>query len=262
MTISRQDGESGSRRKPRGLLSSLTENISGYLSLLVPVIFASGTLVLEAAHPAFNPISQTVSMLVWYPHGWVQTVLFSLLGVTLFMLAWKLRRTGMPGKKVKAGYATLLLSGLGFVAIAIFPSGIPGQPHTAVHTIHTWAAVIMTIVAPFSSLLLAPVFKTGKRYNLAYVLCLILGLTGLVLNVAGLAIIVFGFPWIGAVERAIMMNGLVWAQLLAWQLYKSLHVKNALVVKGWYPPIHNALEAGLALAVERVREFDIRRKTR
>ncbi len=61
---------------------------------------------------------------------------------------------------------------------------------------------------------------------------------------------------------SMMMNGLVWAQLLAWQLYKSLHVKNALVVKGWYPPIHNALEAGLALAVERVREFDIRRKTR
>jgi hypothetical protein len=244
------------------LFWSLTENVSGYLSLLVPAIFVSGTLALEAIQPAFNPISQTVSMLVWYPHGWVQTALFSLLGATLFMLAWKLRRTGMPGKKVKTGYATLLLSGLGFVAISIFPSGIPGQPHTLVHTIHTWAAVILTIVGPFSSLLLAPVFKTGKKYNPAYILCLVLGFNGLVLNIAGLAIIIYGFPWIGAVERVIMLNGLVWAQLLAWQLYKSMHVKNALVVKAWYPPVYNAFETRLALAVARVRELDARRKAR
>jgi len=258
MAMSRQKNKGGGS----GLISLLTDNASGYLSLFVPAIFLSGTLLLEATQRNFNPVSQTVSMLVWYPHGWVQTGLFSLLGATLFVLAWKLRRTGMPGKKVKTGYGTLLLSGLGFVTIAICPSGIPGEPHTTLHTIHTWAAVIMTIVSPFSSLLLAPVFRTGKRYNLAYVLCLILGFTGLVLNVAGLAIIIFGVPWIGAVERAIMLNGLVWAQLLAWQLYKSLHIKNALVVKAWYPPVYNAFEAKLALAVARVRELDIRRRTR
>ena len=262
MAISRQKNMDGPRRSIAGLLSSITDDISGYFSLFVPAVFMTGTLLLEATQRNFNPISQTISMLVWYPHGWVQTVLFSLLGATLFLLAWKLRRTGMPGKKVKTGYATLLLSGLGFVTIAIFPSGIPGQPYTLVHTIHTWAAIVMTIAAPFSSLLLAPVFKTGSKYNLAYILCLVLGITGFVFNIVGLGIIIFGFPWIGAVERAIMLNGLIWAQLLAWQLYKSQHIKNVVVVKAWYPPVYNAFETRLALALARVREFDTRRKTR
>ncbi len=209
--------------EPRAITMATVTRTAGRAAdlgmMAAPPCFVAVTAALETAHPAYSRVADTVSELVWGPYGWLETMLFCLFGLMLSFFAWRLRGALGNGLAVKIGTAAMALMGVAFLVIAVFPTRVPGSDETLTSLIHKHTAQSIAALFPLACFLLLPGFKCHSTYHRLYAGTVIAGTLGLAFNLAGLATMLTDIEWLGAIERAVLLNGLAWLSLTGYYLW-------------------------------------------
>jgi hypothetical protein len=108
-------------------------------------------------------INNTISSLVYAPNGWLQTLAFYILGISVLALAILLQFKA----PVRFNLGAIILAVIGFALFLIgtFPTQFPGEPFMA--GIHKWAAISVFILLPVAGFLVAATFKSWN-YRFLY----------------------------------------------------------------------------------------------
>jgi len=193
-------------------------NIVDISIVLLPATFFLAIFILEANYPEYSRIQNTVSELVWGRQGWIMAGVFALTGMLLISLSLRLSSYLRPGIFTKIGISLIFLIGVGFIIIAVFPTRAPGAAQTIKTLLHKQAANGISVAFPLACLFIAGNLKSGPEWQLARLITVLAGGIGLVLALTGGAAVFTDAPWIGAIERAIIGNGLIWLEVLGLSL--------------------------------------------
>lgn len=179
----------------------------------LPLICVLATFIAQMLYDGYNPWQEPKSSLVWSPFGALQTAAFYLLGFSIIILAGKL----FPRSKAvlsKAGVIVLTLTGIGMVMIGIFPAGRAGFPDTIINVIHLNLTTILICLFPAGCFILAPKMRESFSHKWVSVYTWAAGFLGVTLIgiITGLHFNNLG--WMGTLERLMLLNGLIWVQVI------------------------------------------------
>jgi hypothetical protein len=196
--------------------------IADIAAVIVPSVFILGTAALESGQTGYSPITDTVSELVWCTGGWLEAMLFALNGLFLLLFAARLHRC-CGDLANKAGTAMLALAGLSFLTISVCPTLAPGAAPSFTSQVHEYTARGISAIFPLACLFLALSWKKLPAYKTIGNATLVFGAVGLVLNCIGLLYVAGELPWIGALERLIIVNGFAWLAVLGLHFCHVTH---------------------------------------
>ncbi|AKG53387.1 hypothetical protein DGWBC_0711 [Dehalogenimonas sp. WBC-2] len=172
--------------------------------LAFPLLFLAGTAIVEARLPEYNRISQTISQLALGSWGWIENVLFVLFGLLLLGISLRLKEACIP----------LTVAGIAFFVIALCPTQSIGDPRTFTNAIHEFAAMTTAAMLPVTCFKMTNSGGNSLNFDLIRTVCVTVGVCGLVLNLLGFVMFFGDRSLMGIVERLIMLNGLVWLQVV------------------------------------------------
>jgi hypothetical protein len=111
------------------------------------------------------------------------------------------------------------LLGAGFILLGLFPTDPLGTYHSLHGFIHHYAAWAEGGLFPVTCFFFADLFKTKSKWNILNRYSIIAGLTGCVLVVVWA---ILEKNWFGLSERLIILNGLIWFEVIAIHLRQVL----------------------------------------
>jgi len=202
----------------RSIFQTVAFKISDMVIGIVPIIFLVVTIALELSYPAYSRVQNTISDLVWGPHGWVLSVLFFVFGFALMVLAIRLCSVAGNSLCLKFGISFLFLMGLGFIIIAILPTRAPGAGQSIKALIHLQTARGISVAFPLSCLFIGMGLRNNNDWQFVHLLTLAAGGFGLLFTVSGALATFTDAAWIGAIERVILVNGLIWMEVMGVHL--------------------------------------------
>jgi hypothetical membrane protein len=188
-----------------------------------PLVAWGLTVLVIASWPGYDPISQSVSILVNAPLGWVQTLAFVISG--LLGAAWAFGLSSVLGatRRDRAIVRGLLLvqAAIAF-GFAVLPTDHEGLPTTAIGALHLLDFYLYAVTMPLTLLALGLVMRQDARWRGSVRFTL----TAAVLALAGIAIVPATLagpltPWLGLLERLFIAIPSVWqvgAGIVAWRL--------------------------------------------
>ncbi len=180
------------------------------------------TCVVIASWPGYDPVRQSISLLVAAPLGWLQTLAFAVSGV--LGVAWAFGLAGVLGtsprhRSIVRGL--LLLQAVIAFGFAILPTDAEGVPMTMVGALHLADFYLYAGSMPLTLAVIGLVMRRDPRWR---------GATGPTLAAAGLALVSIALvpatidgpltPWLGLLERLFVVIPSVWqagAGLAAWR---------------------------------------------
>jgi hypothetical protein len=189
--------------------------------MALPLLFISVGATLESVYSGYSRFVDTISDLVWGPYGWLQTLLFVFTGLILMVMGWRLAMLKAGNKNIKTVVALMAVMGLAFMVIAGCPTNAPGTDGTWISGIHKLTAEALAVLFPLTCLACLPVFKAINGKHLLYGLTLFAAVTGFALDFVGLAAVVGSADWLGAIERVVMANGLLWLGITGFELWMT-----------------------------------------
>lgn len=197
------------------ILQLIIAGTRGLFIIGAPIVFQLILIAAQSFQPGYNPLRDTISSLVWGPHGWLQTVNFILFGGMLMALVEELKP--LAGSKFwpKSGGFLLFLVGIGFIILAICPTQSPGGPETIQAVIHGLTVYFIVFFFPAGCLLLAPVLGVGSLARFIVTFTIVSGAIGLCLILLGVFITANEAPWFGTLERVLILNGFLWLEIIA-----------------------------------------------
>jgi hypothetical protein len=193
----------------RTTFESLPREGANIICLAFPAAFLFGTIALEKFQPGYDRISDTISELVWGPPGWIVNVLFMAFAAALVLFALRMREVFLP----------LAAASLGFAILAVFPTQAPGAGPSTASLIHQYSAQGIAATLPVACFCLAWKLRANEEYRFIVTCSITAGAIGLILNMAGFLALYGDTEWVGAAERLVMLNGLIWLQLLSVHLW-------------------------------------------
>jgi hypothetical protein len=205
-------------------------------SLFGIFFFQITSTVLVSLTDGMNFIRDAISILVYLPYGFMQTIAFHIFGVSILALAVMLYFRARV--KFNMGALMFFVMGIGLFLVGTFPTRLPGMPPTLVSNIHSWATRVVVLAFPLACFFIAPVLKSQKfRYLYFYTLA------AAVLQVV---FIIFGALFLqgltGIYERVLLWNGQIWIVVICINLLLD-EVRHRLSESSW-----NRLAAQLAVA--------------
>jgi hypothetical protein len=208
---------------------TLTVGKKEVLAISAPVLFYLIMLVAEYLQAGYNPISDTISSLVWGTYRWLQTVNFFVFGGLLIAFVIGLRLNIKDKFKPIAGRVTLFLIGVGFVILAVCPSQSPEGIKTAQAFIHNIAVGSMAFLFPVACFLLEPGFRSDSRSGFMASYTIAAGIIGLCLIVIGVFLLVAEISCFGLIERLLLSNALLWLEVFGFHSMRTRKntIKNA-----------------------------------
>ncbi len=188
------------------------DSVPALVGIVGPIVVIVGDLTASLSTPGYSPIRDSVSSLALTRVGWLQSICFLAMGLLLEIfvagLFFKIRRA----RGFYAGIVLLALCGFVLMLIATFHMDHPGAPHID-GTIHTLASYGLGLLFPIAILLLSPSFKSTPNWKGIFIYTLIAGILAFGLIIGAL----FGDQrgWFGLYERIIILNALVWVEVVA-----------------------------------------------
>ncbi len=181
---------------------------------IMPFIFMLFSTCIEFTHPGYNPWQDVISLLVWGPYGWIQTISFYLLSFSVLFLAAKLFIRGAGRLRLRIGGVLIAIMGLGLVVVATHPMDPPGFSGTLTGIIHLQTTAVLVLSFPAACFIMASDLRKcfSRKWLSKYTIA-----TGIaaVMFIAVTAVLVLGnHGWVGASERLMMVNGLMWMQVV------------------------------------------------
>lgn len=205
----RQTGESAA-------LVQTWPRILDVIAVAGPMVFLAVTIFLENAQPDFSPARDTISSLVWGRFGWAQTAAFFVMALSMIVMAVRLAAIMGLGRASRLGQALLTLLGVAFAIIAIFPTAQPLGPSGIQNAVHQDTVRAMSVLFPLVCMVVSNSvrlsYPTLRGYTAAT------AMVAVALIPAGALAAFTDAPWLGAIERIILGNGLLWAEVVAIQV--------------------------------------------
>ncbi len=195
------------------------KSIEGGLQLFVPTASLAISLLMGLVFKDYDPIRQTVSQMVHYPYGWILTTDFIVVSVWLIILSVKFYFTFATRNFTKLSAVFLLLSAVGFLLIALFPTSVEGTVKNTFASIHENAARGVSILFPISCSLLLPQLFHEREHKYMAVYTTVTTIFGLALVIICAVIIYNGGNTLGLFERLLMANALVWGLVASIRLF-------------------------------------------
>jgi len=188
-----------------------------------PIVAWGLTFLVIASWRGYDPVSQSVSILVGAPLGWLQTLAFATSG--LLGAAWAFGLSAVLGAtpRDRAIVRGLLLVqaaiALGF---AVLPTDAEGLPTTTIGALHLLDFYLYAVTMPLTLLALGLVMRRDPRWRGSVRFTL----TAAALALAGIALVPATLagpltPWLGLLERLFIAIPSVWqvgAGIVAWRL--------------------------------------------
>jgi hypothetical membrane protein len=186
--------------------------VPAIVGIVGPVIVIVGDLAASLSTPGYSPIRDSVSSLALTDVGWLQSICFLAMGVLLEIFVAGLFFNIDRARGLYAGIVLLALCGFVLLLIATFHMGHPSAPEID-GTIHTIASYSLGLLFPIAVLLLAPSLKKTPNWKRIFVYTLVGGALGFGLIIGA----IFGDQrgWFGLYERIIILNALVWVEVVA-----------------------------------------------
>ena len=194
-------------------------SVPALVGIMGPIVVIVGDLAASLSTPGYSLVRDSVSSLALTNIGWLQSICFLAMGLLLEIfvagLFFNIRRT----RGFHAGIVLLALCGFVLMLIATFHMDHPGAPPID-GTIHTIASYGLGLLFPIAILSLAPSFKSTPNWKGIFVYTLIAGVLALALIMGALFAEQRG--WFGLYERIIIVNALVWVEVVAIHLLRLL----------------------------------------
>ena len=194
-------------------------SVPALVGIVGPIVVAVGDLAASSSVPGYSPIRDSVSSLALTSIGWLQSICFLAMGLLLEIfvagLFFNLRRA----RGFHAGIVLLALCGFVLMLIATFHMDHPGAPPID-GTIHTIASYGLGLLFPIAILSLAPSLKSTPNWKNIFVYTLVAGILALALIFGALLAEQRG--WFGLYERIIILNALVWVEVVAIHFLRLL----------------------------------------
>jgi hypothetical membrane protein len=180
-----------------------------------PILFVIADAMGVILVPGYNPLSQSISDLGLSPLGWLQDAAFFIFGVTTISLASELHSEIRGSREASVGLTMMICLGAGFILLGLFATDPLGTNHSLHGFIHHYAAWAEGGLFPVTCFFFADLFKPNRRWNILRRYSLVAGISGLALVIIWA---IFENNWFGLFERLIILNGLIWFEVLAIHL--------------------------------------------
>ncbi|MEA1872682.1 MAG: DUF998 domain-containing protein [Chloroflexota bacterium] len=188
-------------------------SVPALVGIVGPVVVIVGDLAASLSIPGYSPVRDSVSSLALTGVGWLQSICFLAMGLLLEIFVAGLFFNIRRARGFHAGIVLLALCGFVLLLIAAFHMDAPGTPRTTAGIIHTIASYGLGLLFPIAILSLAPSLKNTPNWKNIFVYTLIAGVLALALIMGALFAEQRG--WFGLYERIIILNALVWVEVVA-----------------------------------------------
>jgi hypothetical protein len=193
--------------------------VPAIVGIVGPIVVIVGDLVASLSIPGYSPIRDSVSSLALTSVGWLQSICFLAMGLLLEIFVAGLFFNIHRARGFHTGIVLLALCGFVLMLIAAFHMDHPGAT-TIDGTIHTIASYGLGLLFPIAILSLAPSIKSTPNWKNIFVYTLIAGVLALALILGALLAEQRG--WFGLYERIIILNALVWVEVVAVHFIRLL----------------------------------------
>jgi hypothetical protein len=194
-------------------------SVPALVGIVGPIVVAVGDLAASSSVPGYSPVRDSVSSLALTSIGWLQSICFLAMGLLLEIFIAGLFFNIRRARGFHAGIVLLALCGFVLMLIATFHMDHSGAPPID-GTIHTIASYGLGLLFPIAILSFAPSLKSTPNWKNVFVYTLVAGVLALALIMGALLAEQRG--WFGLYERIIILNALVWVEVVAIHFLRVL----------------------------------------
>ena len=187
-------------------------SVPAIVGIVGSIVVIVGDLAASLSIPGYSPIRDSVSSFALTSLGWLQTICFLAMGLLWEIFAAGLYFTIRRARAFHVGIVLFALCGFVLMLIAAFHMGHTGAPRVD-GTIHTIASYGLGLLFPIAILSLAPSFKNTPGWKNVFIYTIIAGVLAFALIMGALLAAQRG--WFGLYERIIILNALVWVEVVA-----------------------------------------------
>jgi len=195
------------------------DSVPALVGIVGPIVVIVGDLSASLSTPGYSLVRDSVSSLALTSIGWLQSICFLAMGLLLEIfvagLFFNLRRA----RGFHVGIGLLALCGFVLMLIATFHMDHSGAPPVD-GTIHTIASYGLGLLFPIAILSLTPSLKNTSNWKNIFIYTLIAGVLALALILGALLAEQRG--WFGLYERIIILNALIWVEVVAIHFLRLL----------------------------------------
>lgn len=188
-------------------------SVPAIVGIVGPIVVIVGDLAASLSIPGYSPIRDSVSSLALTSIGWLQSICFLAMGLLLVIFAAGLFFNIRRARGFHIGIGLLALCGFVLMLIAAFRMDAPGTQRTIEGIIHTIASYSLGLLFPIVILSLTPSLKNDPYWKNIFVYTLVTGVLAFGLIIG--AFFTEQTGWFGLYERIIILNALVWVEVVA-----------------------------------------------
>jgi hypothetical protein len=196
------------------------DSVPALVGIVGPIVVVVGDLAASLSTPSYSLVRDSVSSLALTPIGWLQSICFLAMGLLLEIFVAGLFFNIRRARGFYAGIVLLALCGFVLMLIATFHMDAPEGPRTTAGIIHTITSYGLGLLFPIAILSLAPSFKSTPDWKNVFVYTLIADALAFALILGALLAEQRG--WFGLYERIIILNALVWVEVVAIHFLRLL----------------------------------------
>jgi MFS family permease len=195
-------------------------SVPALVGIVGPIVVIVGDLAASSSIPGYSLVRDSVSSLALTSIGWLQSICFLAMGLLLEIFVAGLFFNIRRARGFYAGIVLLALCGFVLMLIAAFHMDAPEAQRTTAGIIHTIASYGLGLLFPVAILSLAPSLKSTPNWKNVFVYTLVAGVLALGLILG--AILGKQAGWFGLYERIIILNALVWVEVVAVHFLRLL----------------------------------------
>lgn len=194
-------------------------SVPAIVGIVGPIVVIVGDFAASLSIPGYSPVRDSVSSFALTSLGWLQSICFLAMGTLLVIFVGGLYFGIRRARGFHAGIVLLALCGFVLMLIATFHMDHSGAPPID-GEIHTIASYGLGLLFPIAVLSLSPSFKGTPNWKGIFVYTLIAGVLAFGLIIGA----IFGDQrgWFGLYERIIILNALVWVEVVAIHFLRLL----------------------------------------
>jgi len=196
------------------------DSVPALVGIVGPIVVVVGDLAASLSTPGYSLVRDSVSSLALTPIGWLQSICFLAMGLLLEIFVVGLFFNIRRARGFHASIGLLALCGFVLMLIATFHMDAPGGPRTIAGIIHTISSYGLGLLFPIAILSLAPSLKSTPNWKNIFVYTLVAGVLAFALIIG--AFFTEQTGWFGLYERIIIVNALVWVEVVAIHFLRLL----------------------------------------
>jgi len=192
-------------------------SVPALVGIVGPIVVIVGDIAASLSIPGYSPVRDSVSSLALTPIGWLQSICFLATGLLLEIFVAGLFFNIRRARGFHAGIVLLAICGFVLLLIAAFHMDHPGAPPID-GIIHTIASYGLGLLFPVAILSLTPSLKSTPNWKNIFVYTPAAGILAFGLIIG--AFFTDQTGWFGLYERIIILNALVWIEVVAMHLLR------------------------------------------